>query len=394
LVQNTRFMNPSAWRHCLAALAFGVAVCGAAQEQDPGFVLQGEGGLVTALVLDPSSPATVYAATARGLYKSENGGTTWRQTGRGIGSHSLLALAIDPQSPSHLYATTDAGGVFRSADGGEHWAPSNQGLTARYVGSIAVDPDHPGIVYAGAEAGLIFRSEDAGSTWKGLASPTTRVSITAIAIDPSPPGAVYVGTNSEGIFRSADRGATWTHATGQLAKGTVWGMAFRGTPTTLYAATHDGLYRSTNGGTTWAACNRGLRSWNVLAVESDPAAASTMYAATAAAIYKSVDAGQSWTELQKDPHGRPEDRGRRRKMGRAASRRGEPDRCGGRQGARRRGRAGGDRPSRASAGTIHPGGHPAPPRPARRPLERRRLQTAALVRRHPRATALTAVRRP
>ncbi len=77
-------------------------------------------------------------------------------------------------------------------------------------------------------------------------------------------------------------------------------MAFRGTPSILYAGTHDGLYRSANGGATWTACNRGLRSWNVLAVAADPAASATMYAATAAAIYKSVDGGQSWTELQKD----------------------------------------------------------------------------------------------
>ena len=111
-----------------AVLALGVAT--AVFAQDPGFVLQGEGGLVTALTLDPSNSSTVYAATARGLFKSVDAGATWRPTGAGLNKHSLLALAVDPRAPSNLYATTDTGGVFRSTDGGEHWSEANEGIGA------------------------------------------------------------------------------------------------------------------------------------------------------------------------------------------------------------------------------------------------------------------------
>ena len=77
-------------------------------ESGPGFVLQGEGGLVTALLLDPATPSTLYAATARGLYRSTDSGASWEARSRGLEGHSVLALAVDPASHM-LYATTDTG---------------------------------------------------------------------------------------------------------------------------------------------------------------------------------------------------------------------------------------------------------------------------------------------
>jgi photosystem II stability/assembly factor-like uncharacterized protein len=71
-------------------------------------------------------------------------------------------------------------------------------------------------------------------------------------------------------------------------------------PGSLLVGTHDGLFRSANAGASWTPSNRGLRSWNVLSLASDPSAPATLYAGTAAAIYKSADAGESWTELQAD----------------------------------------------------------------------------------------------
>jgi photosystem II stability/assembly factor-like uncharacterized protein len=282
----------------VAAFALGVAT--AVLAQDPGFVLQGEGGLVTTLVLDPSSSNTLYAATSRGLFKSADAGATWRRTGAGLQNHSLLALAVDPLAPSKLYATTDTGGVFRSTDAGEHWTDANEGIGARYVGAITVDPHRSGSVYAGAEAGRVFHSTDGGATWKELASPTSRVGVTVVAVDPITPGLVYVGTNSEGIFWTADGGVKWSHPSERLSHGTVWNLMFDRAPGSLMVGTHDGLFRSANAGASWTPSNRGLRSWNVLSLASDPSAPATLYAGTAAAIYKSADAGQSWTELQAD----------------------------------------------------------------------------------------------
>jgi photosystem II stability/assembly factor-like uncharacterized protein len=291
------------WRTAAATAAFAaMSLCGFAQEpppggSGPGFVLQGEGGLITALVLDPSSPSTLYAATGRGLYCSTDSGATWEPRNRGIETHSVLALAVDPNTRGTLYATTDSG-VYKSTDGGAHWTAANHGLTAKYVGVVAVQGD---AVYAGTEAGRIFRSHDAASTWTELIPPTTRVSITAIAVDPSAPAVIYAGTNSEGIFKSTDGGQTWIHTPGQLSKGTVWSLLIDPTKSsTVYATTHDGLFRTEDAGLTWKGLHKNLKSWNVLAIAVDPQAPKTLYAATAIGIYKSVDGGNVWSMQNPD----------------------------------------------------------------------------------------------
>ena len=167
--------------------------------------------------------------------------------------------------------------------------------------------------------------------------------MTAIAVDPYSPQVLYAGTNSEGIFKSSDGGTTWLHTAGQLSKGTVWTLLHDPTKaSTIYATTHDGLFRSEDSGVTWKGLHKSLKSWNVLALAIDPESPKTLYAATAIGIYKSLDAGGSWamqnndlyvSALSLDPRAtsvalrrnasrRAEERGRRREVGAAAARAG------------------------------------------------------------------------
>ena len=147
----------------LVRTALAVVLAAPLLARDTGWVLQGEGGLVTALVLEPSAPSVLFASTARGIYKTRDGGRSWRSSGDGLEGRSVLSLAIDPRRPEILFATTDTGGVFRSVDGGEHWGPANTGLTARYVGAIAVDPHAPSTVYAGASRAVSSRAPTAAT---------------------------------------------------------------------------------------------------------------------------------------------------------------------------------------------------------------------------------------
>jgi photosystem II stability/assembly factor-like uncharacterized protein len=297
LTENGRFMSAHSRSWGPRVLGLLLAVTAAAQDPGPGFVLQGEGGLITAFALDPSSSLTIYAATGRGLYKTADGGASWLRVGTGLGDHSLLAVAVDPHSPSTVFAATDTGGVFRSFDGGMHWTEANHGITAKYVGAISIHPARDGEVYAGAEAGRIFRSADGGTSWTELSPPTTHVAITVLAMDDR---RLFAGTNSEGIYWSDDHGTTWSRPKGRLSRGTVWNLTLEPVSGDLFAGTHDGLFRSTDRGATWAQSNKGLRSWNVLAIASDPSSPSTLYAGTAAALYKSLDHGQNWAELKGD----------------------------------------------------------------------------------------------
>ena len=92
-----------------------------------------EGGEVTALVIDPTAPATLYAGTfAGGVFKSTDGGAGWRAVNVGLTESGGVALAIDPVAPATLYAGTDDGGVFKSTDGGRRWRAVNRGLRNRH----------------------------------------------------------------------------------------------------------------------------------------------------------------------------------------------------------------------------------------------------------------------
>jgi hypothetical protein len=115
-----------------------------------------EGGMVYALAIDPTTPSTVYAGTYYGgVFKSTNGGGAWSAVNTGLSSYSVSALAIDPTTPSTLYAGT-SGGVFKSTNGSEAWSAVISGLTSTDVSALAIDPATPSRLYAGTRGGGVF----------------------------------------------------------------------------------------------------------------------------------------------------------------------------------------------------------------------------------------------
>jgi len=111
------------------------------------------GGSVSALAIDPRTPTTLYAGTSAGVYKSTNGGTSWSAANAGLMCGDALCsvghLALDPQTPTTLYAGTGAG-VFKSTDSGASWS---RGQLFDSVTSLALDPQTPTTLYAGAASG-------------------------------------------------------------------------------------------------------------------------------------------------------------------------------------------------------------------------------------------------
>ena len=119
------------------------------------------GTRVQTLAIDPTSPRTLYAGTYGGAFKSTNGGGTWQAINAGLSNTSVQALAIDPTTPRTLYAGTyDNGdpnrteGVFKSMDGGERWQAMNAGLSHIPVWALAIDPATPSTLYAGTSGGV------------------------------------------------------------------------------------------------------------------------------------------------------------------------------------------------------------------------------------------------
>src|SRR5437667_308531 len=120
----------------------------------------------------PRPPATLYVSTGGGVFKSTDGGGNWRSVLVLSPGTFVLALAIDPQTPMTVYAgtidatTTGSGhGVFKSTDGGESWSAVNTGLSNQAVHALAVDPQTPTTVYAGTQGGGVGQGADGEARW-------------------------------------------------------------------------------------------------------------------------------------------------------------------------------------------------------------------------------------
>jgi len=85
-----------------------------------------------------------------GLFKSTDGGTTWKEISSGFINNTVMSLTIDPVTPTTLYAGTYSG-VLKSTDGGANWISLNKGLPTLYISSLAIDPQNPSRVYAGTD---------------------------------------------------------------------------------------------------------------------------------------------------------------------------------------------------------------------------------------------------
>ena len=125
-------------------------------------------------------------------YPVSAGTTVWENIGPEGGT--VHALAIDPQTPTTLYAGTDSGGVFKSTDGGASWSAVNNGLTAAWVLALAIDPQTPTTLYAGTYGGEVFKSTNGGASWSAVNNDLTAAWVWDLAIDPQTPTTLYVGT--------------------------------------------------------------------------------------------------------------------------------------------------------------------------------------------------------
>src|ERR1041385_8627599 len=168
---------------------------------------------VKLLRIDPATPSTLYAGLVYenyyhegGVFKSIDGGHTWTAPGPGMPTNpDIYALAIDPLTPSTLYAANRRDGVYKSVNGGGSWNRMSPSVGDVDIRSIAIDPKTTSTVYVGMDAGL-YKSMDGGANWSSSstgmpANPT----VNAIAIDPNNPSTLYVGLPN-GVYKSIDGG--------------------------------------------------------------------------------------------------------------------------------------------------------------------------------------------
>jgi photosystem II stability/assembly factor-like uncharacterized protein len=196
--------------------------------------------IVSDLLVCPTKPQRLFAATNKGFYRSEDSAATWQRVETGLPHEHVRRIAICQSRPEMMYLTLRStpgqtpwqGGVYRSDDGGQTWTPRSQGL-AKLVGQpgkpapmtsnvdrLIVHPENPDIVYAGDTAWVsagIYRTADGGQSWQRMTDTRTNLdlglhktgpTVFGLAIDPRAPDTVWFSTSMH-IFRSTDAGKHW-----------------------------------------------------------------------------------------------------------------------------------------------------------------------------------------
>ncbi|MGH9441867.1 MAG: WD40/YVTN/BNR-like repeat-containing protein [Thermoanaerobaculia bacterium] len=211
------------------------------------------------------------------------------------GGH-VRCLAVSPSNPRTVYLGTARGLVFRSVDGGVTWAFASSGIPPQPGGviSLAVDPKDPMVAYAAG--GLLYKTVDGGVNWQGVSSyPGTSSESHAVGViaDPVTSGRVYVFTDGAGVFKSTDGGTTWSaKVSGLDGLSSLFILALAiapSNPTILYLSTSAGIFLSNDSGDHWNPT--ALTTSDILTeVAVDPRNSSIVLAGG----YRTTDGGKTW----------------------------------------------------------------------------------------------------
>jgi photosystem II stability/assembly factor-like uncharacterized protein len=208
-----------------------------------------------ALAVDPSDPRIVYLGldgdptpgkSGGGIFKSVDGGQTWKQLAKQPGSRRMFfGLAVDPSNPQRIYwgACGDKGGIYRSDDGGGTW--QRVFSQEQWVFNLHITAD--GTLYA--LGNQIHRSTDQGKTWKTLAKLPGSGVIVGFETHPKDPNTIWAAANYwggpanlGGVFKTTDGGKSWTDITGDLPYRRPLVLRFNPETSELWAG-YVGLYR-------------------------------------------------------------------------------------------------------------------------------------------------------
>lgn len=241
---------------------------------------------ITSLVIDPSTPSTIYAGSNQGIYKTSDSGESWGMVNTGLLNQEVRQLDINPNNPSILYAAT-AGGVHKTSDNGGNWAVINNGINNLKINCMAVDPVTTAILYAGTASGL-YKSPDFGVSWALIKSGR----IKSLAVNPLNTSILYTCITGEenGLFRSNDAGQSWEESSIDSIKYVALDPQ---NPQVLYAGNYGNNYKSTDGGDNWTLID-GLNQ-SIRFMKIDPIATSNLYAVYSGALYTSTNSGGDWT---------------------------------------------------------------------------------------------------
>jgi len=300
------------------------------------------GGRANTIAGDPLNPSVYYVGyTGGGVGKTDDGGTTWKNISDGFFKvGSIGDIGICETDPNVIYVgtgehavrgvmTSYGDGVYKSTDGGKTW--KNVGLEkTRHISDVIVHPANPDVVYVAAQGTVhgsnadrgIFKSIDGGATWKKTLFVDENTGASSLSMDMTNPRILYAATwqhrrypwkvESGGagcsLWKSTDAGETWSKINEGLPKeiGKMGISVSRANPNRVFAIVEAekskaGLYRSDDGGKKWNLQSTDQtitsRSWYYMEVFADPQNADVVYVLNAP-MMRSIDGGKTFSNIR------------------------------------------------------------------------------------------------
>ncbi len=305
------------------------------------------GGRTVAVSGVPAQPGVYFMApTDGGVWKSTDFGRTWQPVFDGQDTGSVGALAVAPSDPSIIYVASGEGlrrpdlsvgnGIYKSTDAGKTW--THLGLRdGQQINGLAVDPRDPNRIFAAvmghpygpnAQRGL-YRSVDGGTTWQKVLGNDENTGAATVVLDPSNPDVVYASLwasrnppwrlqssltlyQNGGVFKSTDGGTTWAQLKTGLPNGVSRvGLAVsKSDSNRVYAWVSDaggcGIYRSADAGASFSKVNTEERICgrgdDFSGITVDPVDPDVVYVANTT-TYRSINGGKTWTGIKGAPGG-------------------------------------------------------------------------------------------
>ena len=304
------------------------------------------GGRSAAVAGVPNQPFVYYfGATGGGVWKTSDGGVNWEPLGDGtFKTGSVGAVAVSETDPNVVYVgmgeqtlrgnVSHGDGMYKSTDAGKTWKKLPGLDDTRHISRIRIHPRNPDLVYVAAighafgpnEQRGVFRSKDGGKSWEKVLYRGPQAGGIDLTFDPTNASVLYAslwqvirrpwafesGGPSSGLFKSTDGGDTWAEITRNpgLPRGMVGKIgvaASAAAPERVWAiveAEDGGVFRSDNGGATWARVNESRdlrqRAWYYSRIYADPQNAERVYVLNVG-FYRSNDGGRTFAQVP-TPH--------------------------------------------------------------------------------------------